>query len=159
MRHFDLTPFHRSTIGFDRLFTLLDQASGAEAHAPSYPPYNIERTSEYGYRISIAVAGFDETELSIEAAANTLTVKGEKPGDEASSATVLFRGIAGRAFERRFQLADHVTVTGARLGNGLLHVDLVREVPEAMKPRLIPIGTEGAKRVKPKALTSVAAAA
>ncbi len=159
MRHFDLTPFHRSTIGFDRLFSLLDQASGAETHAPSYPPYNIERTSENGYRISIAVAGFGESELSIEAAANTLTVKGEKAGEEAPSATVLFRGIAGRAFERSFQLADHVTVTGARLEHGLLHVDLVRELPEAMKPRMIPIGADAAKRVKPKALTSVAAAA
>jgi molecular chaperone IbpA len=159
MRTFDLTPFHRSTIGFDRLFSLLDQAkldqvNGVEAHAPSYPPYNIERTSENGYRISIAVAGFAETELTIEAAANTLVVKGEK------TAEVLFRGIAGRAFERRFQLADHVTVTSARLENGLLHVDLVRELPEAMKPRMIPIGSaDASRRVKPKALTSVAAAA
>jgi molecular chaperone IbpA len=159
MRSFDLTPFHRSTVGFDRLFSLLDQVSGAEAHAPSYPPYNIERTSENGYRISIAVAGFSEAELTIEAAANTLTVKGEKAADETAPATVLFRGIAGRAFERRFQLADHVTVTGAKLENGLLHVELVREVPEAMKPRMIPIGADSAKRAKPKALTSVAAAA
>ncbi len=160
MRSFDLTPFHRSTIGFDRLFTLLDQVSGTEAHAPSYPPYNIERTSENGYRISIAVAGFAESEMTIEAAANTLVVKGEKADAEASAAEVLFRGIAGRAFERRFQLADHVTVTGARLENGLLHVDLVRELPEAMKSRLIPIGTETtAKRVKQKALTSLAEAA
>jgi molecular chaperone IbpA len=160
MRSFDLTPFHRSTIGFDRLFSLLDQVNGAETHAPSYPPYNIERTSDNGYRISIAVAGFAEAELTIEAAANTLVVKGEKAADEAASAEVLFRGIAGRAFERRFQLADHVTVTGARLENGLLHVDLVRELPEAMKPRMIPIGNvDASKRVKPKALTSVAAAA
>ncbi len=165
MRTFDLTPFHRSTIGFDRLFSLLDQAkldqvNGAETHAPSYPPYNIERTSDNGYRISIAVAGFAEAELTIEAAANTLVVKGEKTTDEGASAEVLFRGIAGRAFERRFQLADHVTVTSARLENGLLHVDLVRELPEAMKPRMIPIGgADASKRVKPKALTSVAAAA
>ena len=159
MRTFDLTPFHRSTIGFDRLFTLLDQAGGAEAQAQSYPPYNIERTSENGYRISIAVAGFGETDLSIEAAANALVVKGEKAAAESENAEVLFRGIAGRGFERRFQLADYVTVSGARLENGLLHIDLVRELPEAMKPRIVPIGADTAKRVKPKAITSVAAAA
>jgi molecular chaperone IbpA len=159
MRTFDLTPFHRSTIGFDRLFSLLDQVNGAENHAPSYPPYNIERTDENAYRITIAVAGFAEADLSIEAAANQLTVKGEKAPAENGQTDVLFRGIAGRAFERRFQLADHVTVTGAKLEHGLLHIDLVRELPEAMKPRLIPIGQDSAKRVKPRAIAAVPAAA
>jgi molecular chaperone IbpA len=160
MRTFDLTPFHRSTVGFDRLFSLLDQAMGSEPQAQSYPPYNIERTAENAYRISIAVAGFAEADLTIEAAANTLTVTGEKADAGNASADVLFRGIAGRSFERRFQLADHVTVTGARLEHGLLHIDLVRELPEAMKPRTIAINAGvTAKAVKPKAITQVAAAA
>jgi molecular chaperone IbpA len=160
MRTFDLTPFHRSTVGFDRLFTLLDQVNGGESSAQTYPPYNIERTDENAYRVTIAVAGFGEADLAIEAAANTLTVKGEKA--EAASADggeVLYRGIAGRSFERRFQLADHVTVQAARLENGLLHIDLVRELPEAMKPRQIAISAGAAKAVKPKAITQVQAAA
>jgi len=159
MRTFDLTPFHRSTIGFDRLFSLLDQASGAETQANAYPPYNIERTSENAYRISIAVAGFGENDLTIEAAANVLIVKGEKAANENAGGELLFRGIAGRSFERRFQLADHVIVTGARLENGLLHVDLVREVPEAKKPRLIPIGSGETRPAKPKAIEGAAKAA
>jgi molecular chaperone IbpA len=160
MRTFDLTPFHRSTIGFDRLFALLDQASGQEPQGQSYPPYNIERTTENAYRITIAVAGFSEADLTIEAAANTLTVKGDKAEAANSDGEVLFRGIAGRSFERRFQLADHVIVQGARLEHGLLHIDLVRELPEAMKPRTIAIGTGAtAKAVKPKAITQVQAAA
>src|SRR6478735_10445771 len=138
MRTFDLAPLYRSTVGFDRLFSMLD---GFEA-APGYPPYNIERTGENAYRITVAVAGFGETELSIESRENTLTIKGSKEqraeGDVRSE--VLYQGIAARAFERRFQLADHVQVTGASLENGLLHVDLVRELPEAQKPRQIPIG-------------------
>jgi molecular chaperone IbpA len=161
MRHFDLTPFHRSTIGFDRLFSLLDQASGVDAQTTSYPPYNIERTSENNYRISIAVAGFSDSEIVIEATENQLSVKGEKPEAETDSPNeVLFRGIAARAFERRFQLADYVTVSGARLENGLLHIELVREIPEAKKPRVIAINTDSAaKRAKPKAITSMADAA
>ncbi len=140
MRSFDLTPFYRSTVGFDRLFSLLDQAAGLEA-APTYPPYNIERTSENGYRISIAVAGFGDKDLSIEVKENALTVRGDKTTEEgAKKAEILHQGIAARAFERRFQLADGVQVVGATLEHGLLHVDLVREVPEAKKPRLIPIG-------------------
>jgi molecular chaperone IbpA len=160
MRTFDLTPFHRSTVGFDRLFSLLDQATGSDPQAQSYPPYNIERTAENAYRVTIAVAGFGEADLSIEAAENTLTVKGEKAEAANANAEVLFRGIAGRSFERRFQLADHVTVTGAKLEHGLLHIELVRELPEAMKPRTIAISTGGApaKAAKPKA-TQVAAAA
>ena len=140
MRHFDLTPFYRSTVGFDRLFNLLDQVGGSES-APGYPPYNIERTGENAYRVSVAVAGFGENELSIELKENTLTIKGDKQakaGEQPSD--VLYQGIAARAFERVFQLADFVQVKGAALENGLLHVDLVREIPEAKKPRQIPIG-------------------
>lgn len=138
MRSFDLTPFYRSTIGFDRLFNLLDQTA-ADAAAPGYPPYNIERTGENAYRITVAVAGFSPSELSIVSKENTLTIKGEKTAEEAAKAEVLYRGIAARAFERAFQLADYVTVKNASLENGLLHVDLVREIPEAKKPRSIPI--------------------
>jgi molecular chaperone IbpA len=145
MRHFDLTPLYRSTVGFDRLFSLLDQATSVE-NAPSYPPYNIERTDENAYRISIAVAGFAESELAIESKENTLTVRGEKKvSEDAEKREILHQGIAARAFERRFQLADYVQVTGASLENGLLHIDLVREIPEAKKPRQIPIGGKPAK--------------
>jgi molecular chaperone IbpA len=143
MRTFDLTPFYRSTVGFDRLFNLLDQASG-EGTAPGYPPYNIERTGDNSYRISIAVSGFSPAELSIVSKENTLTIKGEKTAQENSKSEVLYRGIAARAFERAFQLADYVTVKNASLENGLLHVDLVREIPEAKKPRSIPITTTAA---------------
>jgi molecular chaperone IbpA len=141
MRTFDLAPLYRSTVGFDRLFSMLD---GFEA-APGYPPYNIERTGENDYRISVAVAGFGESELSIEAKENTLTIKGEKQVTDGQTGEVLYQGIAARAFERVFQLADYVTVKNASLENGLLHVDLVREIPEAKKPRQVPIGNGGAK--------------
>jgi molecular chaperone IbpA len=150
MRTFDLTPLYRSTVGFDRLFSLLDQASGTEAGTPGYPPYNIERTGENAYRITIAVAGFTEADLSIEAKQNTLTVRGEQAKKD-EQGTLVYQGIAARAFERRFQLADHVEVKGASLQNGLLHVDLVREIPEAMKPRQIPIGYGAPKQVAAKA--------
>jgi len=151
MRTFDLSPFYRSTVGFDRLFNLLDSAVNNEAQ--TYPPYNIERTGENSYRITMAVAGFGESDLTLEARENTLTVKGEKKADAEKAAEkkepeFLYRGIGARAFERRFQLADHVEVKGAQLENGLLHVDLVREVPEAMKPRTIAITTGKAKTVK-----------
>lgn len=140
MRTFDLTPFHRSTVGFDRLFSLLDQS--ASESAPGYPPYNIERTGENNFRISVAVSGFSQNEISIVAKENTLTIKGEKAANEnGQGAEVLYRGIASRAFERQFQLADFVQVKNASLENGLLHVDLVREIPEAKKPRQIPITT------------------
>ena len=140
MRNFDLSPLYRSTVGFDRLFSLLDQVTTADS-APSYPPYNIERTAENAYRITIAVAGFGEGDLSIESKENALTVKGEKkPAAETGQTEVLYRGIASRAFERRFQLADHVEVKGASLEHGLLHIDLVREIPEAKRTRSIPIG-------------------
>lgn len=148
MRHFDLSPLYRSTVGFDRLFALLDQATSVE-NAPSYPPYNIERTAENAYRISIAVAGFGEGDLAIESKENTLTVRGDKQvAETADKREVLHQGIAARAFERRFQLADYVQVTGASLENGLLHIDLVREVPEAKKPRLIPISGGSAKVIE-----------
>ncbi|MDB5648803.1 MAG: ibpA [Hyphomicrobiales bacterium] len=143
MRHFDLSPLYRSTVGFDRMFSLLDQAAGVDV-ANSYPPYNIERTGENAYRISVAVAGFAESDLTIETRENTLLIRGGKEpktqGENSRPNEVLYQGIAARAFERRFQLADHVSVTGASLENGLLHVDLVREIPEAAKPRRIPIG-------------------
>ena len=141
MRTFDLTPFYRSTVGFDRLFSMLDQVSDS---SPGYPPYNIERTGENTYRISVAVSGFSESELSIVAKENALTIKGEKAANENAKEQpeVLYRGIASRAFERVFQLADHVQVKNASLEDGLLHVDLVREIPEAKKPRSIPINVD-----------------
>ena len=147
MRTFDLAPLYRSTVGFDRLFSMLD---GFEA-APGYPPYNIERTGENAYRITVAVAGFGENELSLEAKENTLTIKGEKQTKDENGGEVLYQGIAARPFERVFQLADYVHVKGASLENGLLHVDLVREIPEAKKPRQIPIGAGQTKVVEAKA--------
>jgi molecular chaperone IbpA len=141
MRHVDFSPLYRSTVGFDRLFTMLDSLSQPE-QVPSYPPYNIERTGENTYRITMAVAGFDETELSIESHAHALIVKGEKREENADGSEFLYRGIAKRAFERRFQLADHVEVTAASLKNGLLHIDLLRSIPEALKPRKIAIAAE-----------------
>ena len=150
MRTFDLAPLYRSTVGFDRLFSMLD---GFEA-APGYPPYNIERTGENDYRITVAVAGFDESELSIVSKENSLTIKGEKQVKQDNSGEVLYQGIAGRAFERQFQLADYVQVKGASLENGLLHVDLVREIPEAKKPRQIAIN---GKASQPKVVDQKAA--
>ena len=141
MRHVDFSPLYRSTVGFDRLFTMLDSL-GQPDQAQTYPPYNIERTGENTYRITMAVAGFDETELSIEARAHVLTVKGEKADEAAGDSEFLYRGIAKRAFERRFQLADHVEVQTASLKNGLLHIELLRNIPEAMKPRRIAIAAE-----------------
>ncbi|MGL4325252.1 MAG: Hsp20 family protein [Beijerinckiaceae bacterium] len=153
MRHYDLTPLYRSTIGFDRLFSALDQFASSEP-APTYPPYNIERTDENAYRITVAVAGFGEQELAVELKENALTVKGEKKAETPKNIEVLHQGIAARAFERRFQLADHVQVTAAKLENGLLHIDLVREVPEAKKPRMIPIG---ASNTQAKTIEQIAA--
>ena len=153
MRTYDLAPFYRSTVGFDRLFSLLDQAAGQDGSG--YPPYNIERTGENAYRITLAVSGFAEPELSIVAKENTLTIKGEKSANEnvRDQSEVLYRGIAARAFERVFQLADFVVVKNASLENGLLHVDLVREIPEAKKPRSIPIsaGTQSPRAVESSA--------
>jgi molecular chaperone IbpA len=144
MRTFDLAPLYRSTVGFDRLFSLFDQLG--DNGSPGYPPYNIERTGENAYRITVAVAGFAEPELSIEVKENALTIRGDKQAktDEPRGET-LYQGIAARAFERVFQLADFVQVKGATLENGLLHVDLVREIPEAKKPRQIAIGNGNGK--------------
>lgn len=152
MRNFDLSPLYRSTVGFDRLFGMLDSLPNHDGAGQSYPPYNIERTGENAYRITMAVAGFGETDLSIETKENTLAVKGEKnEQSESEEANFLHRGIAARSFERRFQLADHVEVRGASLENGLLHIDLVREIPEAMKPRTIAINAgEPSKQVEAK---------
>jgi len=142
MRTFDFAPLYRSTVGFDRMFSMLDQLGGVEGSVPSYPPYNIERASENAYRISVAVAGFTDADLSIETKENRLTIHGEKQtSDEEKTGDVLYQGIAARTFERSFELADYVKVEGASLENGLLHVDLVREIPEAMKSRSIPIGS------------------
>ena len=142
MRNFDLSPLYRSTVGFDRLAGMLDQIMAGDTPAPGYPPYNIEKTGEDAYRISIAVAGFGEDDLNIEVKDAQLTVTAKKRETEGESKPVyLHRGIAERGFERRFQLADHVRVSGAELQNGLLHIDLVREVPEALKPRTIAINT------------------
>lgn len=152
MRHVDFSPLYRSTVGFDRLFSMLDQI-GQPDGGQTYPPYNIERTGEDAYRVTMAVAGFGEDEISIEAHRNVLTVKGEKSEETAAEGTeLLYRGIASRAFERRFQLADHVEVSGASLKNGLLHVDLKRNVPEEMKPRKIAIGTaaKASKQIEAK---------
>ena len=151
MRQYDLSPLYRSTIGFDRLFSLLDQSAGVET-TPAYPPYNIERTGENAYRITLAVAGFSEADLAIETRDSTLSIKGSKEtkpeGEGVAPLEVLHQGIAARAFERRFQLADHVKVTGATLEHGLLHVELLREVPEAAKPRQIAIACAGRKPVE-----------
>ena len=147
---YDLSPLYRSTVGFDRLFTMLDQMAAPDAPVPTYPPYNIERTGENAFRISVAVSGFADSELSIETRENALSIRGAKasPAEGSGKPEVIYQGIAARAFERRFELADHVRVTGAALENGLLHVDLVREIPEAQKPRTIPIGVKSAKPVE-----------
>ena len=140
MLNYDLSPFYRSTVGFDRLLAMLDKAVGADQNAPAYPPYNIERTGENAYRITLAVAGFSEEELSVETRENVLTVRGAKETSaKDEKREVIYQGIAARAFERRFQVAEHIFVTGATCRDGLLHIDLVREVPEAQKPRMIPI--------------------
>ena len=147
MRQYDLSPLYRSTVGFDRLFSLMDKL-GTVDNGSGYPPYNIERTGENAYRITMAVAGFGEADLTIEVKENALQIHGEKAADEtAPKGDVLYRGIAERSFDRRFQLADHVEVRGATLENGLLHVDLVREIPEALKPRTIEIATKDDAKV------------
>lgn len=137
MRTFDLSPLYRSAIGFDRLANMLDAASRNEQQ-PSYPPYNIELTGENAYRISMAVAGFSQDELEILSESGNLVIRGQKAEDQVER-QYLYQGIAARNFERRFQLADHVRVESATMADGLLHVDLVREIPEAMKARRIEI--------------------
>ena len=146
MDRFDFSPLFRSTIGFDRLTRLVDAATRVDNSALAYPPYNIEKTGEDAYRLTMAVAGFSPDELDITVQENTLLVTG-KAKKEQEGSNYLHRGIARRAFERRFSLADHIKVVGASLGNGMLHVDLTREVPEAAKPRKIEIGTAQPEQV------------
>lgn len=145
MRNFDFSPLYRSTVGFDRMANVLDQLMAGDTAAPSYPPYNIEKTGDDSYRISVAVAGFGEDDLNIEVKEGQLTVIAKKR-DETDKPVFLHRGIAERGFERRFQMADHVRVSGAELANGLLHIDLVREIPEALKPRSIAISSPSTKK-------------
>jgi len=154
MRQFDYAPLFRSTVGFDRLVQLLDAATGIEADS-GYPPYNIERLDEQAYRITMAVAGFSDSELKIDVKENALSVRGEKTPD-GQKRQFLHRGIGERAFERRFQLADYVEVTGASLKDGVLNVDLVRNLPERMKPRTVEITTAGTS-AEPKRLQATAA--
>jgi molecular chaperone IbpA len=138
MRNLDFAPLYRATVGFDRIADLMDRVLSTDVAQPTYPPYNIEKTAEDAYRISIAVAGFAPDELSVEVKDGSLNVSARKTSEE-TDRTYLHRGIATRAFERRFALADHVRVDGAVHENGMLHIDLVREVPEALKPRRIEI--------------------
>jgi len=148
MRTYDLSPLHRFTVGFDNVSRLMDAVGRLDESAVSYPPYNIERFGEDRYRISMAVAGFSEDELDITVKDNSLTVTGRKAEEAADgdATTFLHRGIASRAFERRFELASHIKVKGAALENGLLHIDLEREVPEELKPRKIAISAESGKK-------------
>jgi len=144
---FDLSPLYRSTVGFDSLASMLDQVASFDNETDAYPPYNIERLTENEYRITMAVAGFGKQDVEIEVKENTLSIRGEKKGAD-KERTFLHRGIASRAFERRFQLADHVEVRGADVKDGLLSIDLEREVPERLKPRTIEIGATVAKANK-----------
>ncbi len=146
MRSFDYSPFYRATVGFDRVFDLLDSVAG-QGSANGYPPYNIEKTGDNDYRIVMAVAGFAESELNVTQKENELLVTGQTAASGEGDKQYLYRGIAGRNFERRFQLADHVKVSGAKLANGLLTIDLQREIPEEKKARAIEIKAEAAKPV------------
>ena len=139
MRTYDFAPLYRATVGFDQIADLMDRALASETTANTYPPYNIEKTDDDTYRISIAVAGFSDADLNVEVKEKKLVISAKKADDEKK--TYLHRGIATRAFERRFDLADHVVVTAASHVDGMLHIDLVREVPEALKPRRIEIAT------------------
>ena len=144
MRKLDFAPLYRSTVGFDHLSSLLETVNRSESSTQTYPPYNIELLEQDKYRITMAVAGFTSEELDIQTEQGTLTVKGCR-GDDGLEHNYLHRGIAARNFERRFQVADHIEVLGARLEHGLLHIDLIRELPEAMKPKRIPIGDGSGK--------------
>ncbi len=147
MTGFDLSPLFRSTVGFDRLSRALDTAFQSDARVQGYPPYNIEKTGENDYRITMAVAGFGEDDIEVTQAENTLVVRGKVEKEE-EQGRVLHRGIAARSFERRFQLADYIEVREANLVNGMLHISLVREVPEAMKPRTIAIGSAAPAQIE-----------
>ena len=146
MRNFDFSPLYRTTVGFDHLSSLLNAVNRGDTNTNSYPPYNIELLDKDRYRITMAISGFVENELELQSEKQTLTVKGNKAADEIER-NYLHRGIAGRNFERKFQLADHVEVTAAKLENGLIHIDLSREIPEAMKPKMIPIGSSKARLI------------
>lgn len=155
MRDFDFAPLYRSTVGFDRLANMLDRALTADVNANTYPPYNIEKSGEHDYRITVAVAGFADDELNVEMRDGQMVISAKKAeAENTDKVNYLHRGIAARAFEKRFQLADHVRPVGATTENGLLHIDLVREVPEALKPRVIeianPAKTIDAKPAKKK---------
>ncbi len=156
MRAYDFAPLYRATVGFDRVADLMDRVLTSEVNHTTYPPYNIEKTDEDAYRISIAVAGFSDDDLNVEQRENALIVSAKKATDD-SDRSYLHRGIATRAFEKRFHLADHVRVTGASHSNGMLHVDLTREVPEALKPRTIEIATGASKAIESKTNETVAA--
>jgi molecular chaperone IbpA len=147
MRSFDFAPLYRATIGFDQIANMMDRVSTNDTGQSSYPPYNIEKTAEDGYCISIAVAGFAEADLGIEVKENTLHVSARKP-EPSEEKTYLHRGIATRAFDRQFHLADHVRATGASHVDGMLHIDLVREVPEALKPRRIEIQSKAPSKAE-----------
>ncbi len=148
MNAIDFTPLYRSTVGFDRLANLLDSAL-QQNHGNGYPPYNIEATEENEYAITVAVAGFKESELDIQTERGVLTIRGEKDTSEKEDRKYLYQGIANRTFERKFELADHVKVVDAQLENGVLRIDLVKEIPEAMKPKKISIGG-GSKTIEHK---------
>lgn len=155
MRSYDFSPLYRATVGFDRMADLLDRVMSQDPSTNGYPPYNIEKTAEDAYRISIAVAGFSGDELTIEQRENELVVSARKAREEGER-TFLHRGIATRAFEKRFQLADHVRVTEASHENGMLHIDLLREVPEALKPRQIEISSAGPRAIEAEKTTESA---
>ena len=158
MRTYDFAPLYRSTVGFDRLASMLDRAMSVDVNTNGYPPYNIEKTDENDYRISVAVAGFSDDELSIEMREGQLVISAKKAEAETTDdVTYLHRGIASRTFEKRFHLADHVRAVGATTENGILHVDLVREVPEALKPRRIEIA-DASKTIEAKPAKKVAKA-
>jgi len=147
MRTYDFSPLYRATVGFDRVADMLDRVLTQETSQSTYPPYNIEKLDDTSYRISVAVAGFSDEDLQVEQREHQLVVAAKRDNDE-ETRTYLHRGIATRAFEKRFQLADHVRVTGAVAEHGMLHIDLVREVPEALKPRRIAIGGSSTKSIE-----------
>jgi len=146
MRNFDLAPLYRATVGYDQIADLLDRVMANDVSQSSYPPYNIEKTADDAYRISIAVAGFSANDLNVEVKDGALVISARKSDEDEGGRTYLHRGIATRAFERRFQLAEHVRVTGASHADGMLHVDLEREIPEALKPRQIAISSADTAR-------------
>ena len=155
MRNFDLAPLYRATVGFDQMADLMDRVLASDVQAPTYPPYNIERTADDAWRITIAVAGFAADELAVEVRENALIVSGRKAAEDGNR-VYLHRGIATRAFDRRFHLADHVRVTNAAHADGMLHIDLVREVPEALKPRRIAISSAGGNAIDVRAQNATA---